>query len=107
MLTPAAEQHALASDHIKMWKQVHEKAAEQADDVSARKNALQNGERLIQYAVPLKGNVQSRLAYVVDWTPEMFLGAAAKALPVSNESNATMIRENTIAFENWARSRKK
>jgi hypothetical protein len=75
-----------------------------------RKNLEENRRRLVKYEVPTQSNPKtgpleygSVSTYAIDWTIRMFDGAMAKAIPVSSSPHATFMRNNSIAFGEWAK----
>jgi hypothetical protein len=88
-----------------------ERADAEKDTVTAGK-FRREVRRLVRYSVPLQYNPKNgpatyrrQDAFVIDWTLSVFAGAAAKALPEVQSEHATRIRQETIAFEDWARAR--
>jgi hypothetical protein len=104
MLTSAAEQHAQAAGHFDRLNAVYDLAGQQATNEHEQKMVAQNRRRLIRYDVPLKPPEESRTAFILDWTLRMYEGAVEKALPVIQDPRAAIIRDNTLAFERWART---
>lgn len=69
------------------------------------------GRRLVQYSVPIQTKSDTgptaysrRDAYVIDWTHNIYDGASERAFFESENDHANRIRNNTIAFEQWARA---
>ena len=104
MFTPSATKQAEVAGHFKEWTRIHEKVAQDLDDDKAV-NARKNLQQIIKYDVPLKPQGETYNAYVLDWTLRVFSSASEKALPISTDERSQIIRQNTISFERWARSR--
>jgi hypothetical protein len=76
-----------------------------------REKALLVGKHIAEYPVPVSRNPRNSAAeyltfstYVVDWTIGIFTGAAAQAFNPAEEDHPARIIQNTIGFEEWART---
>lgn len=113
MLTETAEKEAVKHGYIDQFKDVFVQASAVAADDFQQKTFRQNSEILVRYDVPKQRNPRegpieygTSNALVLDWTIRMYEGAAAASFYPSDNAHASQIQANTIAFENWARSRR-
>lgn len=106
ILTPDAAAFCQQSEYFDTLKQFFE---QRDDDPRTRRNA----DLLVEYECPLQTLNRDRpreyfkeRVTCINWTLNVFEDAARKSFPESRESHPLKIRENTEAFELWARQRK-
>lgn len=114
ILSESCRAFAEARDYISNFRRTHEELANTIVDATQRQSVAENSWRLVKYPVPLQVTSKSEAtryvdqeAYAIDWTIQMFEGAATATFNPSTDSHATRIAENTIAFEQWARANNK
>lgn len=113
MLTEVCRDYADRHGFIQQYAEFHLMAADTfVDDNHARRNATANARRLVEYSVPIQRNPKegpatydSLRTYVIDWTIRTYKGAARASFEPSGSTHARTIAANTVAFEEWARSR--
>lgn len=100
------------NDYLGQIESIFAEIAKSPLTESERSNLEGNRRRLVLYDVPTQSNPKSgpvvygaKRTYAFDWTIRMFEGASSKAIAESSSDHARVMRENTIIFENWARSR--
>lgn len=111
-LTPKCEEFCTSRDYVAQRGKVHVDAAEVEQDPQRKKNFLREARRLVRYFVPLQSNPKDgpatyakRESIALDWTSSVYKDAAEQSMSLSSSTHATTIRNETIAFEKWARSR--
>lgn len=109
-LTPTCEAFCREHSYVEARRRMFSDSAEQTSDDWTKARALKEARRIVRYDVPLQTNPKDgpviysdRESYALDWTLNVFDGASGKCLPESASPHATSLRENTIAFEAWAR----
>ncbi|MCG8614308.1 MAG: hypothetical protein MI864_27665 [Pseudomonadales bacterium] len=77
-----------------------------------RKNLVKASKRIVRYPIPEQHQDKDapteymyRPGYALDWTLNVFDGASEKSFLPTTSTHAGRIRENTIEFERWARSK--
>lgn len=113
MLTEACRDYTDRHSFIQRYAEFHQMAADTfVDDDNARRNASLNARRLVEYSVPIQCNPKDGPAtygrlrtYAIDWTIHTYKGAARMSFEPSGSTHAQTIAANTVAFEEWARSR--
>ncbi|WP_296675090.1 hypothetical protein [Novosphingobium sp.] len=109
-LTPKCEEFCRQQDYLEQRNRLLSQASEDQADERLRTKILQETHRLVSYEIPLQSNPKDGAAkysakdgIVLDWTLNVYEGAATKSLVNPSNSHAQHIREQTIAFEEWAR----
>jgi hypothetical protein len=109
-LSPKCAKFIVENKYLARIEAFFDEIAQAELSESDKKNVEGNRRRLVPYDVPTQTNPKSGpvvygtiRTYAIDWTIRMFQGASNKALPESENSHASTMRENTITFENWAR----
>lgn len=110
MLTAACRDIINKRDYMKLFQSVH---LENLDDRSEyeRERMKLHVRRLVQYPVPTQSNPKDGPAkydqfetYVIDWTIDVYEGAATQSFRPSKSPHAIKQAQNTIRFEEWART---
>lgn len=111
MLTTKCEEMACGREYIRRYRDLNLEIANGDYAEQVRRNARKYARRLVQYSVPLQRNPKDgpaiyteKTAHVIDWTLTVYAGAAEHSLPQTESRHSTAIRDNTMKFENWARS---
>jgi hypothetical protein len=110
MLTSECRAFADSNKYVERYRAVHAEAAKTAATEIHKKNATENGKRLVLYPAPIQSNPKDGPAtysaletYVIDWTMRMYEGASAASFDESTSKHAQTIAANTKQFEGWAR----
>lgn len=111
MLTSGCAEYATTRNFIAQFRLVHDEVAKSTSDPMQKARILERSRRLVQYGVPLQIATKpgptaysERTACVIDWTIQMYEGAARASFDSSQNQHAQRIMDNTIKFEQWARA---
>ncbi|MBI2894489.1 MAG: hypothetical protein HYY06_13135 [Deltaproteobacteria bacterium] len=110
-LTPNCQAFVQDAGHLTAWDEVMAKAAEGADEVNGKKRWLDR-RLLVEYEIPTQhkpndGPIRygTRRGLAVDWTFNMYEGAAQKSFHPSDDRRAMVKANNTRTLEAWARAK--
>jgi hypothetical protein len=110
-LTPDCEEFCVRNGYLEGRRREFLEAVERADDAHEKAKFLKEVRRLVRYPVPLQTNPKdgpvtysSRDSIALDWTLNVFEGAAEKSMDKPRSSHAHSIKDNTLSFEKWARA---
>jgi hypothetical protein len=109
-LTPDCERFCSAHNYLRLRRDAFTTAAEVESDEIKKRKLLNEVRRLINYPVALQDNPKdgpatytARTCVVLDWTLNVFAGAAESSMGESTSCHARAIKANTVQFEHWAR----
>ena len=113
-LTPSCQAHVEQAGFLALHDQLFAKAAEateDTEDAATRKKLTLRRGLLVEYDIPTQHNPKSgpiqyatRRGLALDWTIQVYEGAAVKSFYPSDDAHAKVKAENTRVFEEWARS---
>lgn len=111
-LTPACEEFIKKQGYLEQYRNYFKWAIEQEKDERKIQNIEKAKKRIVEYPIPEQINPKtgpveymSRNGYALDWTLNVYEGAAEKAFSSTTDYHALRIIENTKAFEVWARKK--
>lgn len=110
ILTESCENICLENNYFEQFNKLIETALQLETD-EVKRTTLKNKEKiLVRYNVKKQKKTNDKpIEYfekehiVLDWTQNMYIGAAEKSFNPSEIPHQEMIRKNTIDFELWAR----